>query len=163
MAAALLCLLHLSLIPAQIWDLHAQVLPLGSCTSSPQCICDRGHWLWSCSPGPVLAAKQEMTLSDTRNIKLPQRVTTLEHRALGRLLGSHPCPSQVLCWELQVGEAPPSHSQSFPVLFLYNYFSRKAHLANAGTGKPLCTDFPGDISPSHRHTPLNPRFHSSPF
>lgn len=34
---------------------------------------DWGHWICSCSPAPVLAARKEMTLSDLGNTKLPQK------------------------------------------------------------------------------------------
>lgn len=44
---------------------------------------DWGHWICSCSPGPVLAARKEMTLSDLGNTKLPQKSQISKAQAQG--------------------------------------------------------------------------------
>lgn len=44
---------------------------------------DCGHWICSCSPGPVLAARKEMTLSDLGNTKLPQKSQISKAQAQG--------------------------------------------------------------------------------
>lgn len=93
-------------------------------------------------------------MSDVRNIKLPPKsqISKAHTQGSGPCWVSIPAPLSSFPGRCRWARHLPHTPRSFPDLFLYNYFSRKAHLANAGIGKPLCTAT-GHQPITHAHTP----------
>lgn len=108
---ALLHPLHSSL-PAQSWTcIHS--FCLGWLPQLTPFISDWGHWVWGCSPGP---AKQEMTLNDVRNIKLPQKgPISKAHTGLwASCWVSSPAPPRCSAGSCRWGRHLPHTPRTFP-------------------------------------------------